>query len=43
MHPVLVRAEVGVRIPLTDRDGRETAIMAYLLWDWFDGGLFEGW
>jgi hypothetical protein len=38
---VLVNA--GVRVPVNDRDGRATTVMAYLLWDWFDGGLFSGW
>jgi hypothetical protein len=35
--------DVGVRTPLNDRTGRSTAIVVYLLWDWFDGGLFDGW
>jgi hypothetical protein len=34
---------VGVRTPLTDVDARQTEIMVYLLWDWFDGGLLDGW
>lgn len=34
---------VGVRLPLTDRDARDPQIAAYFLWDWFDGGLREGW
>jgi len=34
---------VGVRVPLNDRAGRDTRVMVYLLWDWFDGGLFDGW
>ena len=33
----------GVRVPVTARGGRATQILAYLLWDWFDGGLLEGW
>jgi hypothetical protein len=33
----------GVRVPLTERDSRALEIMTYLLWDWFDGGLFDGW
>jgi len=36
-------AAFGVRIPLNDRASRGTRLMAYLLWDWFDGGFFEGW
>lgn len=33
----------GVRIPMTDRGERNTQVLTYFLWDWFDGGLFEGW
>jgi mono/diheme cytochrome c family protein len=33
----------GVRIPLNDRDGRTTQVITYFLWDWFDGGLLDGW
>jgi mono/diheme cytochrome c family protein len=33
----------GVRIPVNDRDGRKMSILTYFLWDWFDGGLFDGW
>jgi hypothetical protein len=33
----------GVRIPLNKREGRSTQVLAYFLWDWFDGGLFDGW
>jgi hypothetical protein len=38
-----VRLNVGVWIPATRNDKRATRVGAYLLWDWFDGGLFEGW
>ena len=38
-----VLLNVGVRTPLNDRGARSTEIMVYLLWDWFDGGLFDGW
>jgi hypothetical protein len=34
---------IGVRLPLNETSDRNSAIMGYLLWDWFDGGLFEGW
>jgi hypothetical protein len=34
---------VGVRVPVNDRQGRATQVIAYFLWDWFDGGLFDGW
>jgi hypothetical protein len=33
----------GVQIPMNDRAGRDTRVIAYLLWDWFDGGLLDGW
>ena len=38
-----VSVAAGVRIPLTARDERSTQMLVYLLWDWFDGGLFEFW
>jgi hypothetical protein len=38
-----VMMNVGVWIPATRNDERATRVGAYLLWDWFDGGLFEGW
>jgi len=38
-----VRANVGLQIPATNREGRSTQLVFYLLWDWFDGSLFEGW
>jgi hypothetical protein len=33
----------GVRLPLNDASTRSTQFIVYLLWDWFDGGFFEGW
>ena len=38
-----VRANVGVRVPFTNTAGRPVQVVFYLLWDWFDGGLLEGW
>ncbi len=38
-----IMANLGVRLPLNDADVRETEVLFYLLWDWFDGGLPEGW
>lgn len=38
-----VLAAVGARIPVTDADERDTQFVFYILWDWFDGGLREGW
>jgi len=38
-----VLVNLGVRLPLTDTDLRSSTFVFYLLWDWFDGGLFAGW
>lgn len=38
-----IMANVGIRFPLTETEGRNPQFMFLLLWDWFDGGLFEGW
>jgi mono/diheme cytochrome c family protein len=38
-----VRVGIGVQIPATNTAGRAKQIVGYFLWDWFDGGLFEGW
>jgi hypothetical protein len=38
-----VRANAGVQIPVSNREGRSKSFVFYLLWDWFDGSLFEGW
>ncbi len=38
-----VRFNVGVRLPLNETEGRSIAVVAYLLWDWFDGAFFAGW
>jgi mono/diheme cytochrome c family protein len=38
-----IRFNVGVRLPLNETSDRNFAVMAYLLWDWFDGMFFDGW
>ncbi len=38
-----VMLNVGLMLPLTEADVRSARFMIYLLWDWFDGGFFEGW
>jgi hypothetical protein len=38
-----VRINAGIRVPLTQRRERSTQVITYLLWDWFDGGLLDGW
>lgn len=34
---------VGVRVPVNQRQDRSSTVIVYLLWDWFDGGLFDNW
>jgi hypothetical protein len=38
-----VLLSVGVRLPLNEREARKPQILTYVLWDWFDGGLFDFW
>jgi mono/diheme cytochrome c family protein len=38
-----IRGDVGLRIPITDTTGRQKQVVFYLLWDWQDGKLTEGW
>lgn len=38
-----VMAAAGLRVPVTDRSTRDVELVFYLLWDWFDGGVLEGW
>jgi hypothetical protein len=38
-----VLLSVGARLPLNQRAGRHPQLLFYILWDWFDGGLFDGW
>jgi hypothetical protein len=38
-----IMINVGVRVPVNERAGRGTQVITYFLWDWFDGGLLEGW
>jgi hypothetical protein len=33
----------GLKFPLNERGERTSEFVSYLLWDWFDGGLFDGW
>lgn len=37
-----IMLNAGIRIPIDD-SGRDTQFAVYILWDWFDGGLLEGW
>jgi hypothetical protein len=38
-----VRANVGVSEPFTNTAGRQRQVIFYLLWDWADGKLTQGW
>ena len=38
-----VRADLGVRVPFTNTSGRDVQVVFYVLWDWADGKLTEGW
>jgi len=38
-----ILASLGARLPMPVRAGRRREIVAYVLWDWFDGGLLDGW
>ncbi len=38
-----IRGNLGLRIPATNTAGRQKQVMFYLLWDWADGKLTEGW
>lgn len=38
-----VLACAGIRLPVNDREARDPQLVLYLLWDWFDGGLSDGW
>ena len=38
-----VRLGTGVKVPLTEFSGRPISLMAYVVWDWYDGRFNEGW
>jgi mono/diheme cytochrome c family protein len=38
-----IMINAGLRFPLNARTGRSTQLITYFLWDWFDGGLRDGW
>jgi mono/diheme cytochrome c family protein len=33
----------GVQIPMNEREDRHPQVLTYFLWDWYEGGLFDGW
>ena len=38
-----IMAATGFRVPITQRSSRDVEFVFYLLWDWFDGGVRQGW
>ena len=38
-----IRANLGVRVPITNTAGRPIQLAFYVLWDWQDGKLLKGW
>jgi hypothetical protein len=38
-----IMLNAGIRVPINDAESRSTQMMVYILWDWFDGGFFDGW
>ena len=38
-----IRAAIGVRTPVSNTQGRNPSVVMYVLWDWADGKLWEGW
>jgi mono/diheme cytochrome c family protein len=42
-HRQHIRGDLGVRVPVNNTAHRPVQLMLYLLWDWQDGRLNEGW
>jgi mono/diheme cytochrome c family protein len=42
-HRQHIRADLGVRVPANNTAGRSVQVVVYVLWDWQDGRLNEGW
>jgi hypothetical protein len=38
-----ILASLGVRLPATNTEDRPRQVLFYVLWDWMDGGLAQGW
>jgi hypothetical protein len=38
-----IRANIGFRVPMTNASDRPVEAIFYVLWDWFDGSLKDGW
>src|SRR3954469_21069842 len=42
-HRQHIRGDFGVRVPVSNTAGRAVQLQLYLLWDWQDGKINEGW
>jgi len=38
-----ILADIGLRLPVNNTTGRPRQLVFYLLWDYVDGGLKDGW
>jgi hypothetical protein len=38
-----IRANLGIQVPVNNTSGRSVQVVFYVLWDWADGRLNEGW
>ena len=38
-----ILGNIGFKFPATNTEGRPRQVMFYVLWDWVDGGLLQGW
>jgi mono/diheme cytochrome c family protein len=42
-HRQHIRMDLGLRVPVSNTAGRPVQVLFYVLWDWQDGRLNEGW
>jgi len=38
-----IMLSAGLQVPLNGRDERASQFLTYFLWDWYEGGLLDGW
>jgi len=38
-----ILGNIGFRLPMTNTADRQRQVLFYVLWDWIDGGLLQGW
>jgi hypothetical protein len=38
-----IRVSAGLQLPVNNTASRSKQVVFYFLWDWFDGGLLDGW